>query len=175
MPSAFAPGLAGRRWQQTREVKSNLRPALRRAVADGARGVAATAVMTVPMALRWRAQPNLPPGPMVITERIERLLGVAPDEHPPALRHPVWLAAHASFGAGVGAVFGVLAGRRASSGTVLAYGAAVWAANYALLLPALSLYPSPRRDDRLRAAETFASHLVWAGALRGLRRLADGD
>jgi hypothetical protein len=144
-------------------------------VADGALGIGATAVMTLPMALRWRAQPALPPGPVVITERVERLLGAAPEGHRSGLRHPVWLAAHAAFGAGVGAVFGLLAGRRASSGTVLAYGAAVWAANYALLLPALSLYPSPRRDDRLRAAETFASHLVWAGALRGLRRLADGD
>src|SRR3954452_16423947 len=124
--------------------------------------------MTVPMALWWRAQPALAPGPKVITERVEQLLGAAPDDQPARLRHPVWLAAHVSFGAGAGAVFAALAGRRASSRALFAYGAAVWAVNYALLLPKLSLYPSPRSDNRVRAAETFASHLVWAGALDGL-------
>src|SRR3954464_8741082 len=80
-PARPIAGLGGSRTQQTKDVTPGLPPALRRVVADGALGIGATAVMTLPMALRWRAQPALPPGPVVITERVERLLGAAPEGH----------------------------------------------------------------------------------------------
>src|ERR671939_1354062 len=126
--------------------------------------------MTVPMALRWLAQRSLPPPPLVITENVKRRAGVSPDARPAQVRHGLWLLAHALFGAGVGVAYELSPIAREDARRTLAFGAGVWGANYVLALPALSLYPSPRRDNAVRAAETFASHHIWAAAYEAIRR-----
>jgi hypothetical protein len=127
---------------------------------DALRGAAATAVMSAPMAARWLAQPEVPPPPMVIAERVQRALGLEPERRKPVLRHATWIGAHLGFGATVGALARLWPARLES------YAIAVWAANYGVGLPALGLYPRLPRDARTRAVETFVSHLVYGEALR---------
>lgn len=127
------------------------------------RGIAATVVMSLPMAVRWAAQPRVPPPPMIVAERAQRALGLQPEERGPIVRHATWVAAHLGFGASLAAASRIWPRRPGE-----AYGTAVWAANYALALPAVGLYPPLTRDSRARAIETFASHLVFGAALRKL-------
>jgi uncharacterized membrane protein YagU involved in acid resistance len=131
---------------------------------EALRGVAATAVMSVPMALRWAAQPRVQPPPMVIAEGLQRKLGLEPAARGPIARHATWLAAHFGFGASIGAL-SRLWPRPAGA---LPYGIAVWFGNYGLLMPAVRLYPPLTRDSRVRAAETVAAHVVYAATLRAL-------
>jgi hypothetical protein len=133
---------------------------------DALRGAAATAVMSLPMGVRWLAQSDVPPPPMTIAERVQRAVGVEPAKRGPFLRHATWIGAHLGFGATVGAVATVWPTRARTRPSAGAYGLAIWAVNYAIGLPALRLYPRVTRDARLRAVETLLSHLVYAEALR---------
>jgi hypothetical protein len=143
---------------------------------DPVRGAAATALMSVPMAVQWLAQPGVPPPPMVIAERLQRRFGLKPEARNPVLRHAAWLSAHFGFGVTLAVASRLWPRRSKTEPAAQPYGAAVWAANYGLLMPALGLYPWVWRDRRGRAVETFASHLVYAAALgrfaapRGRRR-----
>jgi uncharacterized membrane protein YagU involved in acid resistance len=135
---------------------------------EAGRGAAATLVMSVPMAVRWAAQRDVPPPPMTVAERAQRAVGLEPAARNAVLRHATWIAAHLGFGATVGALARLWPARARSRAAADGYGAAVWLANYGLTLPALGLYPPLGRDARLRAFETFVSHLVYAEALRAL-------
>ena len=106
-----------------------------------------------------------PPPPMVVAENLQRKLALEPSRHHPVLRHAVWVAAHLGFGMTVGAVAALWPKRAETSRSARGYGVAVWTAMYGITLPLSGLYPSLRRDNRLRAAETLLSHLVYAATL----------
>jgi len=129
------------------------------------RGTAATAVMSVPMLVRSALQPT-PPPPQVVTENLQRRVGLEPTRYPRPLRHVVWGLAHLGFGTTLGLVAAAWPHQARTRRSAYAFGAAVWAANYGVGLPAIGLYPRLGADDRLRAAESFVSHLVYAAALR---------
>jgi NAD(P)-dependent dehydrogenase (short-subunit alcohol dehydrogenase family) len=81
------------------------------------------------------------------------------------------VAAHFAFGAGMGTLFAALPGRvRSRSGGML-FGASVWAANYAGILPKLGLTPPARRDRPARPTSMVAAHLVYGVALAATHRL----
>jgi uncharacterized membrane protein YagU involved in acid resistance len=76
--------------------------------------------------------------------------------------------AHFAFGTAAGAVYGAAFGsRRASVGSGLAYGLAVWAAAYGVGLPSLGLHPAATQDTDDRNEVLIASHAVW-GAVLGM-------
>src|SRR4051794_33971916 len=84
-------------------------PQIVRAALDGA---VATAVMSVPMLLRWLLQPDQPPPPKVVAENVQRRIGIAPEQRSPLVRQATWLAAHVLFGGALG-----IAGARWPSAT----------------------------------------------------------
>jgi hypothetical protein len=123
--------------------------------------------MSVPMLARWAFQPE-PPPPQVVAKNLQRRAGLEPKRYPRPLRHLVWGFAHLGFGAMLGVLASAWPRQAGTRGTAYAFGAAVWSANYGVALPAVGVYPRLQADDRLRAAESFLSHLVYAAALRRL-------
>jgi hypothetical protein len=112
--------------------------------------------MTVPMVRR--------PAPRDVVRGIGRTaLGRGAEE----LLDPAWPVAHAAMGASLGVIYQgcrrFLPGGTKTAGAT--FGAAAWAALYAGLLPALGVYPSPRRDSRLRAARVAALHILYGVSL----------
>jgi hypothetical protein len=91
---------------------------------------------------------------------------------------------HFAFGAGAGALFGLLtAGLRSlriSTGLGIAYGTVVYLISYAGWIPALDIMPRPSRDRPGRVVTMVGAHWVY-GAMLGLlvalarrrRRLAE--
>lgn len=78
--------------------------------------------------------------------------------------------AHFAFGAGGGALYALLAGRRAGPVSGGAYGLAVWAANYAGWVPQLRIMPPPSEDRPGRPVAMVLAHLVYGSALGALIR-----
>ena len=113
------------------------------------------------------------PAPATITERALRL---RPSTVEPATGI-VNAVSHFGYGAALACLF-VPLWRRSPlrtriPATGMAYGLAVWAANYEGLLPMLNLLPPAHRDDRERVGSMVAAHLVYGGMLElmlGLRR-----
>src|SRR5881628_3620569 len=120
-------------------------------VAAMRRGVLATVVMSAPMLARWALQRSEPPPPMVVAENAQRAVGLEPKRHASPVRHAAWLAAHAGFGAAVGIGGTLFPSASKRIPFALAYGSAVWAANYGVVLPLLRLYPRVTRDSLPRA------------------------
>ena len=116
-------------------------------------GAVATAVMTVPIEAGRRLGLYRTPKPKDVTAGV---LG-----HDPAT--PTWLAAHFAMGIGLGVLFAQLPRHGRFAG--LAFGLAVWAANYGGLLPAAGFYPPPRLDRDARVAVGVGSHLVFGVAV----------
>lgn len=131
-------------------------------------GCLATAPMSVAMQamferLPWYERAPLPP--RTITMRVARSVGAKRHLSEPA-RQGTTLLSHFAMGTGMGALFGgarrwiplpaPLAG--------LAFGTAVWAANYAGLLPQSGLYAPIQRQTGRRVALMIAAHLVWGAA-----------
>jgi hypothetical protein len=136
-----------------------------KSLARGAvRGVGATAVMTLPMLARWALRPE-PPPPLVVAENAQRLVGLEPTQYPAVLRHASWAGAHLAFGTALGAAAELWPARATTGRSASSYGLAVWAAGYALALPAARLYPRLDRDDRLRAVESLLAHVVYGATL----------
>ena len=137
-------------------------------------GLLATAAMSVAMRVAQKAGLLRRPPPGIITERALRL--------PPADVQPgtalVNTLAHLGYGAALALPFAVM--RRALPRARvpiagMAYGLAVYAANYELMLPALRLLP-PAHDDRPgRVLAMTGAHLVYGGALELLLRSGDAD
>ncbi len=133
-------------------------------------GVAATAAMSVAMRAAQGLHLLQRPPPANITERA---LGL-----PPSTAHaPSGIVngfAHLAYGAMLAVPFTAL--RRVVPPqtpkplTGMAYGLAVYAANYEALLPALSLMPAAHRDSRQRVGAMIAAHLVYGAVLELLVR-----
>ncbi|MBV9462922.1 MAG: DUF1440 domain-containing protein [Verrucomicrobiae bacterium] len=137
------------------------------------RGLLAGFVATVPMTfwlkLLHGGSPHRkldPLPPRQITMNVAEAAGVRErlDEED---RSSATLAAHFSFGAASGAAYSAL--ERKWPGPAIAkgvaYGLAVWAAAYAVALPALHLQPAPQDRPRRRNALMISAHLIWGGAL----------
>ncbi len=80
---------------------------------------------------------------------------------------------HFAFGAGVGALYGLLAEDfspvRAGAGAL--FGVAVYAGAHALAVPALGLAPGPAENGPVREAPELASHVVYGLVTHGVTRL----
>lgn len=146
--------------------------ALRGAIA----GLAATAPMTLAMALMHRQLPpheRYPLPPSEITAVAEReALGrdLDPETHAAAT-----LAAHFGYGAATGAIYGALAGERPGPASGAGFGLLVWAGSYMGLLPALGVLRPATEHPARRTALMIAAHLVWGAALGALCEAASDD
>lgn len=80
------------------------------------------------------------------------------------------LFAHFTFGGAMGGIWGLLPGWLKTPGGGRAFGFAVWAVNYAGVLPQLGLMPPVRKGRRGRPTAMIAAHLVFGAALAALER-----
>ncbi len=139
-------------------------------VLGSARGLVATAAMSVPMLAAGRSgvMGRQPP---------ERIIDEAADtaglEHASeSERNVAATAAHLAFGASNGALFSVLRARLRPPGPSvvhgLCYGVGVWAASYKGWVPALGILPPPEQDRPGRQRVIFLAHLVYGAVLGAL-------
>jgi hypothetical protein len=133
-------------------------------------GVAATAAMSVTMraAQGLNLLQRLPPADIP-----ERAFGLPPSKaHAPS--GIVNGVSHLAYGAMLALPFAALRRsvplRMPRPLTGMAYGLAVYAANYEALLPALSLMPAAHRDSTKRVAALIGAHLVYGAVLELLVR-----
>jgi uncharacterized membrane protein YeaQ/YmgE (transglycosylase-associated protein family) len=80
---------------------------------------------------------------------------------------------HFAFGAGVGALYGLLAEHfspvRMGAGVLLGVG--VYAGAHALAVPALGLAPGPAENGAIKEAPELAAHVVYGLVTHGMTRL----
>ena len=142
---------------------------MNRELAGTVGGFVATAPMTVAMMALHRALPHhekepLPPRQIVENAADATGVDLGPDEE---TREAVTLAAHFSYGATVGALYGPVAGAtglpRAAEGAL--YGIAVWGGSYLGVLPGAGLYRSAKDEGPGRNALMIAAHLIWGASL----------
>jgi uncharacterized membrane protein YagU involved in acid resistance len=78
------------------------------------------------------------------------------------------VAAHFAFGAAAGSLYPIteplIPAPRTLRGPL--YGLAVWAVNYAGVLPAIDTLPPPEKRPASRTLLLVAAHLVWGAALQ---------
>jgi hypothetical protein len=134
-----------------------------RLVRGAASGVVASATMTVAFTAfkMMGLLGELPP--KKLTRRVLTLFGLRPSPGLP--RGAATLAAHVAYGAGMGALYGVLPrpARSVLGGTL--FGAAVWAVSYAGWIPKLGLMRPPSLDRRGRPTAMILAHLVYGATL----------
>ncbi|WP_067970858.1 hypothetical protein [Nocardiopsis trehalosi] len=146
-----------------------MRP-IRSALQGAAAGVAATTLMTGVMSAAKKAGAMGQDPPKLL---VRRLLPGGHQALPRTGEDPASAAAHLAFGAGAGAVFGVLTGRRRPGiPTGVGYALLVWAASYEGWVPALRVQPPAHRDAPGRTLTMAAAHVVYGAALaRTLRAM----
>jgi uncharacterized membrane protein YagU involved in acid resistance len=132
-------------------------------------GLAATGPMTAVMDALYRAAPpddGRPLPPREITMQAADAVGVE-DDLSEDEKTGLTMLAHYSYGAGAGAVYGVLAPHlpRNPTATGIGFGLAVWAVSYVGWLPALRILPPPHREEAERTGIMIAAHVVWGAAL----------
>lgn len=135
---------------------------LARAASGAASGIAATAVMSLLLgaARRWGLVGE--PPPRRLTRRILSRLGPR-SPRGPALDAAA-MVAHFSYGAAMGALFGLVTARPSAARGML-FGLGVWAVNYAGVLPKLGLMPRARFDRPGRPTSMILAHLVYGATL----------
>jgi hypothetical protein len=149
-----------------REILDNL-------LAGGVGGFVATAPMTAFMELARRyflpchQQYGLPP--RQITMRVASWAGLKRHLAEPEKKAATF-AAHFSYGAAAGAVYGPCCQYIGRPGVAsgIVHGLAVWSGSYLGLLPALGILPPATRHPLRRNALMIAAHVVWGAALGGL-------
>lgn len=145
---------------------------------DGAiAGLAATGPMSAVMETAAKYLPKrerYPLPPRIITRNVTRKAGFEPPANTTA-ETALTMAAHFSYGAGVGALYGLLIGRNAGPFSGAAYGLAVWTTSYLGVLPALKLLSSATEHPPRRNALMIGAHLVWGAALGAACRRARSD
>lgn len=143
------------------------------AVAKGAMaGLVATVPMTVAMKAMHRALPpheQYPLPPRLITEEVAEDTGIAPHLNEKEQEQMTW-AAHFSYGAAMGALYGPVASHLARPGVTsgVLFGLTVWAGSYLGLLPAAGILRPATEHPPRRTALMIAAHVVWGGALGAL-------
>jgi hypothetical protein len=132
-------------------------------------GLVATGAMSVPMLLGSRFGRMGKQPPERITEDALDAVDVELDSE--RAEHMLATAAHVLFGAGAGALFGVLHSRLEPAGSPIVhgigFGVIVWATSYLGWVPMLGILPPAPRDRPDRSRIMFASHLVY-GAVLGM-------
>jgi hypothetical protein len=136
-------------------------------------GLAATGPMTAVMAAGRAAGWLGTPPPEEISGRLAARIDVR-DEFSPPTFDVAWFANHLAFGAFCGALYASLRGVLTPASPVagIEFGFAVWAVSYGGVMPALGLYPSPRRDEPSRIAVMLVAHVVYGVALAESYRLS---
>jgi uncharacterized membrane protein YagU involved in acid resistance len=143
-----------------------------------AAGAAATLPMTAVMeALHERldGEPARPLPPREVTDGMAAKAGVH-DQLSEEDKQQLTLAAHFGYGAGCGALFGLIAPRNAPLAIAagMAFGLGVWAGSYLGWLPAMGVRHHARHDPAERSGLMIAAHLVW-GATAGSLIAASRD
>jgi uncharacterized membrane protein YagU involved in acid resistance len=153
--------------------------AVRDLLAGAAAGTIATAPMTAAMEGIRRMLPRSeqdPLPPRQITERAAIAAGIADDMNE-GEKEAATAVSHFAFGAGAGALYGLLA-PHLPGGPVAAgvgYGLVVWAGSYLGWLPATGLYKQPENEPAGRHAKMILAHVVWGATLGMLHdQLAGG-
>ncbi|HEX7003272.1 MAG TPA: DUF1440 domain-containing protein [Trueperaceae bacterium] len=132
-------------------------------------GAAATLPMTATIELINR---SLPPGeqrhlpPRQITEEVAERADVKHETSERGLDIAT-MTTHFGFGAAMGTLYGLGAPalRLPPALTGIGYGLAVWAGNYAGILPALGLQRAPKHRPASLNATMIIGHVVWGAAL----------
>ena len=152
-------------------VEVSVRSPVARALLGAVAGFGATVAMSGVMLTTQRLIGQQPPKQIVETGL--EVGGVAdPDRVEPGT-NALAAVAHLGYGSALGALFALAQPRRASALRGVAFGVAVWAANYGGVLPAVGILPPPSRDRPGRQPAIIASHLVYGGVLGAIvRRLA---
>jgi uncharacterized membrane protein YagU involved in acid resistance len=144
-------------------------------------GAAAGAAATVPMTMvmealheRLEGEPAKPLPPREVAEGMAAQGGVH-HKLSEQDKQDLTLAAHFGYGAGCGALYGLIAPRSTPASVLagMAFGLGVWAGSYLGLLPAMGLRHHARHDPPERSGLMIAAHLVWgaaAGAIVGASR-----
>jgi hypothetical protein len=145
-------------------------------------GLAATGAMSIPMLLGSRLGGMSKQPPERITEDALDVADV--DLHSESTEHALATLAHFAFGAGAGALFGVLHDRFEPPGSPiihgLGFGLIVWATSYLGWIPMLGILPAAPNDEPGRRRIMFLSHLLYGAVLgsvvgRGRARTACGS
>lgn len=152
-------------------------------------GALAGTIATVPMTATMAAARAVLPGaardplpPRQITEHAldaaAEATGAATGVATPAAgdlsergRETATTLAHYAFGAGAGALYGLVAAAAPAAPPVVrgvVWGITVWAGSYLGWLPALRLLPPATKDSPQRAVIMVAAHVVWGGTLGAL-------
>lgn len=134
-------------------------------------GGIATVPMTMTMARLFQSLPEnqktepLPPGQIV--SNLEDRAGLDPDRH---THETVTSVAHFAYGAGCGAIYGLLSAKWSARPLVKgsAFGLGIWAISYLGFLPATGLLPSALRQPKSRNFLMIVAHLIWGTALARL-------
>ena len=135
-----------------------------------AAGAAATIPMTMVMETLHERLDGEPPRPLPPREVAEGL-AVQADVHRELDEHEMQaltLAAHFGYGAGCGALFGIVAPRHPAAAVAsgIVFGLAVWAGSYIGWLPALGVRHHAKHDPPARSGLMIAAHVVY-GATTG--------
>lgn len=133
-----------------------------RAVAGAAAGMWATVLMTGAMAVTKKAGLLGEPPPRKLTRKMMAAVGL------PLKKRTVdvaTVAGHLGYGAGMGALFGLVPRRSASLWGGLAFGLAVWGASYAGWIPAVGFMRRPSSDRTGRPTAMILAHLVYGATL----------
>ncbi len=151
--------------------------AVRRITAGTIAGFAATAPMSVVMAILQRVVPQreretLPP--RIITARLTAKIGLREHiDHQEQIA--LTLANHFGYGAAAGAVYALLE-RKVPMRSMLkgtAYGLLVWTTSYLGILPVLGLLRPATEQRAARNIVMISAHVVWGSVLGSLfQRLA---
>jgi hypothetical protein len=140
-------------------------PWWRRALEGAVSGAVATAAMTGVRMAADRAGLHEPrPAHSEVVRRLRAVTGRKPWGHQAERTATV---AHYAFGAAAGAVYAVVAPRRARPAGGVAYSVAIWAVSYVKVLPWLRLMPRPGRDDMRRQVVLAVDHVVYGLVLDG--------
>ncbi len=132
-----------------------------------AAGLLATAPMTLVQLLGLRAfrQPGDCWAPRHVVDQALRRASLE-EARQPEREVPLTVLAHFSVGAANGALYAVCRGEQGSSvASGVLFGLAVWAANYAGILPALGLELRPGKARPSRDLRLVPAHLVYGACL----------
>lgn len=143
-------------------------------------GAAAGCVATVPMTaamvvahgqLPWHHRYSLPP--RQITSRVVHDVGIW-NRMDSTQKSATTLVAHFSYGAAMGAIYGVMVGNnpaKNSSSRGLLFGIGVWSVSYLGILPGLGILSPATQHPMKRNALMIGSHVIWGLCLAGALRL----
>ena len=116
---------------------------------------------------------------------VEHALNTASVQRPTWADNALAVVAHVTYGATLGVIYRWLRSHTRIRGPAvvqgMAYGAGVWATNYAGWIPAVGIMPPPHRDKRGRPGGMFLAHLIFGGVVGALgdpfrdRRTAAGQ